>query len=410
VKASIGVLCCLILTGTAIFAQQGGSNYSIFGIGDIRYAMGAGYEGMAGTQIAVPSFHAINLQNPAQWSELKLTRLQAGFRFQQNEVMQSGGAKANQNNGKLDGIAIVFQVDTAMGLTIGGGLYPFSSVNYSVTTPVISSIPGSSDLNGVVTSYGKGGLSAAYLGASWKPFEELAIGMEAMGLFGSISRVAQTQIYSQSYLSLNQRTDRMSGSGLRLGASWSLGAGFTVAGTAALYSSLDIIQNYRQSTLNSSNLAYDTVFSTNATAALPSAYGLGMSYQTGRWLLAADFNIQDFSSFDYAPGKAEFRRQRKASIGLARLASYKLGLPFEDRVQISAGLGWQELYYAVNQIGIEEYYAAFGLQIPVAGSAMADLAVQAGIRGTEQIVRENFLRFTISLSIGEVWFKPFPRE
>jgi hypothetical protein len=50
------------------------------------------------------------------------------------------------------------------------------------------------------------------------------------------------------------------------------------------------------------------------------------------------------------------------------------------------------------------------MNIPIAGSAMIDLALQAGIRGKSAIVEEQFLRFGFSISAGEQWFKPFPRE
>ena len=50
------------------------------------------------------------------------------------------------------------------------------------------------------------------------------------------------------------------------------------------------------------------------------------------------------------------------------------------------------------------------MQLPLAGSAMVDLALQGGIRGSQDIVQELFLRFGFSVSAGEVWFKPFIRE
>lgn len=98
------ILCSAFLSNQVIQAQQGGSNYSIFGIGDIRQSMGAYYDGLGGTQYAVPSFHAVNIANPAMWSESKLTRLQIGFRFTQTAIEQQD-LSASQNFGKLDGIA-----------------------------------------------------------------------------------------------------------------------------------------------------------------------------------------------------------------------------------------------------------------------------------------------------------------
>ena len=78
-KNILTFICIVFASYIDLYAQQGGSNYSMFGIGDIRQSIGAGYDGLAGTQQAVQSYHAVNLANPAMWSAAKLTRLQIDF-------------------------------------------------------------------------------------------------------------------------------------------------------------------------------------------------------------------------------------------------------------------------------------------------------------------------------------------
>jgi len=56
-----------------LFAQQGGSNYSMFGIGDLRQSIGAGYDGLAGTQQAVQSYHAVNYKLDLDLRKQQLT-------------------------------------------------------------------------------------------------------------------------------------------------------------------------------------------------------------------------------------------------------------------------------------------------------------------------------------------------
>ncbi len=105
----------LCLTSPSQLRAQGGSNYSIFGIGDLRQTLGASYDGLAGTQIAVWSDYAINLANPAAWGAVKSTRIQGGFRFNQQSV-SNGSITSDQNNGKLEGMATIFSIDTALGI------------------------------------------------------------------------------------------------------------------------------------------------------------------------------------------------------------------------------------------------------------------------------------------------------
>jgi hypothetical protein len=398
-----------IILALPVQAQQGGSNYSAFGIGDIRQSMGAYYDGLGGTQYAVPSFHAVNIANPAMWSDSKLTRLQIGFRFTQAAIEQQN-LTASQNFGKIDGIAATFQVDTAMGITISGGIYPFSVVQYSVLTPVQAGISGLTDLSGGALNYGKGGVSAAFIGSSWKPMQGLSVGFAALRLFGNISRVIQTELYTQPFISVNQRTDRFFGSGFKLGVSANPIKGLTLGLGASMYSDLDYDSDFRQSTLNTGGVAYDTVFMQKGVTSLPMQLGFGMSYISGRWMIAGDLEMQDLSAISYAQGKSLFRSGRKISVGFSRLRSYQLGTDYIDKVQFNFGAGWNQLYYSVNGIDIDEYYGSFGMQLPIAGSAMIDLAVQGGMRGNTDLVREMFLRCGFSVSAGEVWFKPFIRE
>lgn len=401
---------CTVTFGIQILnAQQGGSNYSIFGIGDIRQSIGAYYDGLGGTQYAVPSFHAVNIANPAMWSESKLTRLQIGFRFTQTAIEQQD-LSASQNFGKLDGIAATFQVDTAMGISISGGIYPFSVVQYSVLTPVQAGISGLTDLSGGALNYGRGGVSAAFIGSSWKPIQGITVGFAALRLFGNISRVIQTELYTQPFISVNQRTDRFFGSGFKLGIAANPVKGLTVGVGASIYSDLEYDSDFRQSTLNTGGVAYDTVFMQKGISSLPMQLGFGLSYISGRWMVASDLEMQDLSSISYSQGKSLFRSGRRISLGLSRLRSYQLGTDYIDKVQFNVGAGWNQLYYSVNGIDIDEYYGSFGMQIPIAGSAMIDLALQGGMRGNTELVRELFLRCGFSVSAGEVWFKPFIRE
>ena len=43
----------LMVALTSMHAQQGGSNYSLYGIGDIRQSIGGFYDGLGGTQFGL---------------------------------------------------------------------------------------------------------------------------------------------------------------------------------------------------------------------------------------------------------------------------------------------------------------------------------------------------------------------
>src|SRR5690606_16287144 len=82
---------------------QGGSNYSIFGVGELNHVNGAKYDALGGTSIAFPHKTGINLKNPAMWSENTDTRIQLGYKFNQS-LVSNDSQNLYQNNGGLDGL------------------------------------------------------------------------------------------------------------------------------------------------------------------------------------------------------------------------------------------------------------------------------------------------------------------
>ncbi len=87
-------------------------------------------------------------------------------------------------------------------------------------------------------------------------------------------------------------------------------------------------------------------------------------------------------------------------------------MTFLDRWAYNVGAGYRQLYYVVNDQGIDEMYGSFGVQIPIARSTYLDAAATGGMRGTtdQGLIREVFARLSFSISIGENWFRPFKRD
>ncbi len=403
-----------MLFSTATLSElhaQGGSTYTLFGIGDMRKTLGASYDGLGGTQIAVPSDYAINLANPAAWAIVKTTRLQGGFRFNQQSISNEQ-TTSGQNNGKLEGIAAIFSIDTTLGIAASFGFYPFSSVNYSITTPT-SVVAKGNTLGGEIDASGKGGTSAGYFGGAFKLFDNLSFGISAVGLFGTTSSVVQTVLFtSDAFSSINQRIDDFKGYGFKSGLLFSPATNFMLGASASWYSNLHGTSEIRYSTLSASQLSSDTSFTQDFSTPMPTSFGLGASYKSGNFLFAADAEVQDFSSFTYRSGKANFRSSQRLSFGISRLATVAPGTPLGDRIAFNLGGGYEQLYYSINGIGINEYFGSFGMQIPLGGGAMLDGAATVGSRGDSGngLVRELFGRFSVTIGIGETWFKPFIRE
>lgn len=400
----------LLVVMSASMLAQGGSNYSIFGLGDIRQSTGAAYDGMGGTVYSTPSDVMINFCNPALWTDVKTTRIQGGYRFNQVSISTSTSSTAN-NNGKLDGASVLFALDTTAGVSACIGLMPSTSVNYIFSKPIIVPLPDSGSITGRTRYAGTGGLTSAFAGGAFEINDHLSVGIRALFHFGVITDSAETSIdRAVSNSAITVRNDHLYSTGLTVGvqaipaADWTIGAALTY--TSNLQYDSDVIYG------RTDQVGADTL-TLSGSSPMPFIAGLGASYRSGKFLFVADMEYQSLSKMTYRlGGPGSFDNAMRASFGVSRIGTQSAGAAYLDKVNFNFGLGLNNLPYTVNGHRIGEYYASVGAQLPFGGAAMVDMALTLGSRGTTdfQLLSEQFLRFSVTLSVGEVWFIPFKRE
>ncbi|MDT3740074.1 MAG: hypothetical protein RO257_11325 [Candidatus Kapabacteria bacterium] len=407
-KLFIVIIIGLCFTFPALYSQ-GGSNYSIIGIGDINYGGNASYTAMGGTQIAFPSENSINSRNPAMWSFVTSTRLQAGYKFNQNAVTGSDFTIWH-NNGAMSGFAGIFAIDSALGISASFGIVPSSNINYLTATETTINQMGL-DLKGITTYQGSGGVSQAYAGVSTKITDWLGVGASFYASFGVVESSRETKFESDfySFTYTTTKSDYIGG--------WGSKAGLFVipAKDLILGLSLEAQPNLTVNTetkYKSTTLA-DTTLKSDSEISIPALLGIGASYTSGNFIFGADLSMRDFTSFDYNLGSnSEFTNSYLATIGVNRMGNRSLNAPFADRVSYKFGLGYNQLYYKVLGSQLQEYTAAAGMQMPFTGTMIVDLSFILGSRtsGNPNLVSEYFIRFGVDVSIGETWFVPFRRD
>ncbi len=411
----------IILFALAIFSNgklfsQGGSNYSLWGIGDIHTNSSSFYEGLGGTNIAFPAANAVNTTNPAMWSKVSKTRLVAGYRFNQNYIRNENNSLL-QNNGQIDGVHMIFSVDTTIGLSLGLSLYPYSSVNYLVKQTqefVVDNI----DLKTSAEYQGSGGLTRALLGGSIRIFDQLSIGAYGFANFGyTKSNTNITTFGLQSYPAGSEGYDYYTGSGFNIGLLITpinnLNIGAFYEGYSDIETECDITYFNYSDPIYRNVVPDTTVIGSTGNIAMPDAFGIGASYMTGKFIFGADASFQDFSKFDYRSGPStKFVNSSKYSFGISRVGNKAYYAPYMDKITYNMGLGYKDLYYQVAGQNISETYFSVGFAFPIVGNAVIDAAMTFGTRGTTSagLVQEYFGRLMIDISLGETWFVPFRRE
>jgi len=399
----------IIILSANILYSQGGSNYSIIGIGDINYDGNAAYSALSGTSAAFPSITAINFKNPALWSLVTTTRLQAGYKFSQH-LNDKDNLSNFQNSGSINGFSAIFAIDTSYGIAASIGVLPYSSINYLTATKIQSEIDGSM-INGSNTYQGKGGISMAYFGLSTKIIDNLSFGASAFASFGKVSTSRLTEYSDDPYLFkyTSSKDDFFSGLGFKGGLYYQPFKNFSLGYFLESNDNLEI----ESKLIYSSPLIGDTTLISNSSYRIPLSQGFGISYLSGVFIIGADFSFQDYKDFNYNPGaNSEFTNSWQFNIGVNRFGNESINASTLDKISYKFGFGTKKLYYTINGNDIMEYSFSMGASVPWSESFNSDISLNFGSRGSSGIglIREYFAKLTIDLSIGEVWFIPFKRE
>lgn len=405
-------LLLLIFIPCLLFAQ-GGSNYSSIGVGDLNNDNSAVFSGMAGTSIAMPNANNINYTNPALWSKVETTRLQMSYFFNQRLVSGNDLSLA-QNYGKVDGISIVFAIDTANGIALGMGLNSFSTVNYQASS-AFSGFVDELSVSGKMINTGFGGLSNAFFGVSAEFFDRLSIAIRPGLIFGTITErneIIVDQIFGNDSETLSN--DSFRAFNLKTAAYLELPYNINIGAFYMLASDLSVKSNtvYR-AFVNNPRVDFNYGLLDTLDHKLPSSFGVGLSWKNKRNLIGLDYITQDFSTFTYNPNtNSEFTTMTTVSIGYERTGNKRSGADPLDKWDYRAGFGYKQLPYIVANEQITDIFASFGTSIPFGTSSYFDFGVIAGSRGisSDVLVNETYGKFYFNISIGETWFKPFERD
>ncbi len=410
VKATWLCLALCVLVPSMVHAQ-GGSNYSALGVGDIRPWVGGMYDAMSGTSIAMPTPHGINTVNPALLGYSPTTRLQAGYRFNQ-AVITDDVSSLRQNNGSLDGLLAMFSVDTAQGFGVSVGVLPYSKVSYLVTRAVTTEVDGNT-IEGISQQLGEGGVSQLQIGASVRLFGALRLGLQGSGLFGILTYTDDTQLgglYSEVYSS--QKYD-VRGMIFKAAMYWEGPGGLGVGGFASLGTKASNYITRRASGAVSGNFYFDTTEISETSSDLPTSFGVGISYPIGSGRFGADVRMADYTNVTVNNRlDAAYTTSLRTSIAYAHYGSQSPVATFWKRIGWYFGAGYEKLYVTFQGDDILEYSGSGGISFPLGGNAMVDAGIIGGVRAPSTLegLTEYFGRLTITVSIGETWFKPFARD
>lgn len=404
------IIIVALLTTVLSAAQEGTSSpYSYFGIGLTKFKGTVENQSMGGLQLFSDSIH-LNLRNPAAYGRLKLTTFTvAGSHTRTN--MSDGETSENASITSLDYLALGIPTGK---LNFGFGLIPYSAVGYSIQ-----------DVNNETANRfeGRGGLNKVFLSAGYAINEDLSVGVDANYNFGNFQNKSIVFQNGIQYGSREINRTDLRGFNLNFGVDYQKELSNNLKlYTAATYSpEMNITAERMRNTATitiaadgqelvippASNFNY-----TDSDVILPAQLTIGAGLgRTNKWFMGAEYTNVQSSNFNFNSGISnqdfEYQNAAQYKLGGFYIPQYNSLTGYFNRVVYRAGLRYEETGLVLSEEAINEFGISFGLGLPAGNNfSNINLGLEYGQRGTTSsgLIKENFFKFSISLSLNDKWF------
>ncbi len=400
-------LTIVIILNPSAFAG-GGSNYTIFGIGDLRLAGDPRSSALGYTGIGIADGLSINVNAPATWAKISEKKLDVNLL---HETFQAtDGKKTNTLSlTNFGGVSLAVPISQKFGIVAVGSMKPYSNKDYNVFT---SGSQGGMDY--ILNHEGSGGLGRGQVGISISPFPLIAAGASFNYIFGSLEN-SRTLLPTTTGYEGGKTTGRTSTNAIN----GTLGVLLDGAGTPFRLLepfSVGIVMTSKGYLKADGEFLFefpseaDTIDVTVSDIPLPISYGIGVSFHPGtRWTFAADMFTQAWGTVDLS---VPTRDAVLYGIGIERSPSRAPGASLWDRLAIRIGSYYHQTYYVVNGEGIDEWGATAGLGIPFSGENRINFSLEYGERGRTEnnLIKEKIFRLTVGISLSEIWFQSYDDE
>ena len=141
---------------------------------------------------------------------------------------------------------------------------------------------------------------------------------------------------------------------------------------------------------------------------IPLGVGVGFSFgKTDKWLVGGDFAYKQWEKFNYSASPEALVNNSQFALGGYFNPSSSTVSNYFNKISYRAGLKYSNGFLELRNQRIEEFGISFGVGLPLPRtSSTINLAVELGSRGTkkENLIQENFVKFTLGVSIFERWF------
>lgn len=399
---------CLLFSLFSIAQENTSSPYSFYGIGEIKFKGTIENRSMGSLSVLPDSIH-INLQNPAYYSNLKLTTFTIGGTYTSDNLKTTSQSEKAQKTG-LDYMAISFP---AKKFAFAMGLVPYSSVGYRITNLTSTQANQYS---------GRGGINKVYAAVSYKFSDNFSIGAESQYNFGEIetkSILAQNNIqFSTRETNLSSASGVNFNFGLFYQSKINKKLGLFTSATFSPEADLSF-KNQRQLALvtfntTGSEIVIDesnTIVVPNTKVKLPTKFSFGAGIgELKKWAVGTEVTFANNANFGnrFADINSTYTNGNKISVGGYYIPKYNAFSSFFKKVVYRGGLRFEDTGLQINGQTIKDQAVTIGFGLPLRGSfSNLNIGLEYGSKGTTSasLIKENYFSASLGLSFNDRWFQ-----
>jgi long-subunit fatty acid transport protein len=397
------------------FAQQGTSSpYSFYGIGDVKFKGTAENRAMGGLTIYSDSIH-LNFQNPASYSNLKLTTFSLGGTYLTTDLSTNNQSEKARRTA-VDYLAVGLPLGK---FGVGFGLMPYSSVGYNIQSNIAATATNPEEIK---QYSGTGGINKVFFGVGYALTKKLSVGIDYSYNFGKIQTYSFRFIEGIQYGTREKNLSDITGGTLTAGLNFNTPINKKLNGFASVTYSPDS----KLSSLNSRNIAtiqYSSsgaeilvepldvdVANTNLTIPSKLAVGFGLG-QNKKWMLGTEITFQKSSGMGNRfndINNVNYENSTRFALGGFYIPNYNTFSKYYEKIIYRGGVRYENTGLIINNMSVKDYAVTAGIGLPLMGVfSNINVGLEYGQRGTTSanLVQENYTNISIGFSLNDKWFQ-----
>jgi len=396
------VLLALLAGGPAYSQNMFSSPYSVYGIGFLHQRGSLLNQGMAGTGIGVRDPYNLNPLNPASYGAINapISHIFETGIYVETMRYHTTRTQDSKTGGGMSHANYWFKFAPWWAAT--GGLTPYSSVSYNITTQKQFG----SGTNADYTYRGSGNISQLYLGNAFRITPNLSAGFHVSYLFGSLSKNEAVRANNADLVSL-QSSVRTNKFHLDFGVQYQfklseyrslvVGAvadnGLKLSGEQqyTLLYSLDTLNHYT----SPDHLNYK----------LPASGGMGISLNTRRSILAYDMKYTHWTAAQFGNQNVDFRDTWRYSVGYSYLGNPH-ATRMLDLIIVRTGFYIEDYYLKLKGNTFPMWGFSLGMSVPAFDNRSSiNLTYSYDRFGTtrDDLIQQRSQKIILGITIRDLW-------